>query len=170
MGSAVVRPYQDTDLEGAAAALVAVHATDGYPVEGVADPQAWIRSANVRAAWVGAVDGKIVGHVSVMRPQGEDAVSLWTGQSGDDEQHVAVLARLFVLQEARRRALGAQLMQAATSWAQDQGIRLVLDVMAKDTAAIRLYQRLGWTRIGEATHPYGEGRLMDAICFAAPDA
>ncbi|MFJ6797540.1 GNAT family N-acetyltransferase [Streptomyces sp. NPDC091268] len=136
----------------------------------MADPQAWIRSANVRAAWVGEVDGKIVGHVSVMRPQGEDAVSMWIERSGDDEEHVAVLARLFVLQEARQHALGAQLMRAATSWAQGQGIRLVLDVMAKDAAAIRLYQRLGWTKIGEATHPYGEGQLMDAICFAAPDA
>ncbi|MFD9608055.1 GNAT family N-acetyltransferase [Streptomyces sp. NPDC059083] len=170
MGSAVVRPYRDADLEGAAAALVAVHATDGYPVEGVADPEAWIRSADVRAAWVGDLEGKIIGHVSVMRPRGEDAVALWVEQSGDDEQHVAVLARLFVLQEARQHALGAQLMQAAMSWAQEQGIRLVLDVMAKDAAAIRLYQRLGWTKIGEATHLYGEGQLMDAVCFVAPPA
>lgn len=36
----VIRPYGDTDLPGAAAALTDVHSTDGYPVEGVAHPEA----------------------------------------------------------------------------------------------------------------------------------
>ncbi|MFF8604673.1 GNAT family N-acetyltransferase [Streptomyces sp. NPDC015346] len=170
MGSAVVRPFEEADLSGAASALVEVHATDGYPVEGVADPEGWVRSANVLASWVADMSGKIVGHVSLMRPQGEDAVSLWVEQSGDDEEHVAVLARLFVLQEARKHAVGEKLMRAAMEYAQDRGIRLVLDVMTKDTAAIRLYERLGWFKIGEASHSYGEGQQIEAICFAAPSA
>jgi ribosomal protein S18 acetylase RimI-like enzyme len=168
--STVVRPFEASDLEGAAAALVAVHASDGYPVEGVADPEGWIQSANVLAAWVGELRGRIVGHVSVMRPQGEEAAVMWMDQSGDSEDRVAVLARLFVVSEARKHALGEQLMRTATAWAQERGIRLVLDVMTKDAAAIRLYQRLGWTKIGEASHSFGDNQRADAICFVAPEA
>lgn len=59
-------------------------------------------------------------------------------------------------------------MRAAEDYARTAHLRLVLDVMAKDVSAIRLYQRLGWERLGVATHVYGDGRRTDAICFAAP--
>ena len=170
MAGPIVRPFQDADLPGAAAALIEVHATDGYPVEGVADPEGWLRSDGILAAWVAEEDGKIVGHVAVMRPHGEDAVSLWTEQSGDDEEHVAVIARLFVVREARKNSAGERLMQAAMDYGPSHDRRLVLDVMTKDTAAIRLYERLGWLKIGEAEHRYGEGQSIDAVCYVAPEA
>jgi len=165
-----IRPYEDTDLPGAAAALTDVHATDGYPVEGVAHPEAWLRSDDVLASWVTEADGRIVGHVAVMRPRGEDAVTLWAAQSGDDEQHIAVLARLFVVRDARKHALGERLVRTATHYALRHNHRLVLDVMVKDTAAIRLYERLGWLRTGRATHHFGTGQFVEAICFVAPSA
>lgn len=165
--SVVIRPYEDTDLPSAATALTQVHATDGYPVEGVAHPQAWLRSDDVLASWVAEADGRIVGHVAVMRPRGEDAVTLWAGQSGDDEQHIAVLARLFVVRDARKQALGERLVRTAVRHALDHNRRLVLDVMAKDTAAIRLYEHLGWSRTGRATHHYGSGQQIQAICYVA---
>lgn len=162
-----IRPYEDTDLPGAAAALTDVHATDGYPVEGVAHPEAWLRSDDVLASWVAEADGRIVGHVAVMRPRNEDAVTLWAGRSGDDEQHIAVLARLFVVRDARKQALGERLVRTAMHYALQRNRRLVLDVMAKDTAAIRLYERLGWLRTGEATHLYGDRQQIRAICYVA---
>jgi ribosomal protein S18 acetylase RimI-like enzyme len=55
----------------------------------------------------------IVGHVAVMRSQGEDAVKLWQRQSGADASTIAVLARLFVVREARRHAVGEHLTRAA---------------------------------------------------------
>ncbi|MFC8130524.1 GNAT family N-acetyltransferase [Streptomyces sp. NPDC057302] len=168
MQSMTVRPFEEADLDSAAAALVEVHETDGYPVEGVEDPQAWLRSKDVLAAWVADVEGKIVGHVAIMRSQGEDAVSLWTEQSGDDEANVGVLARLFVVREARKHAAGKRLMEAATDFGQKQGLRLVLDVMTKDAAAIRLYERLGWRKIGEATHHFGDGESILAVCYVSP--
>jgi ribosomal protein S18 acetylase RimI-like enzyme len=79
-----------------------------------------------------------------------------------------VLARLFVLREARGRALGEQLTRTAMEFARHQGLRLVLDVMAKDTAAIRLYERLGWTRTGDTTHRYGDGLRTAAVCHVSP--
>ncbi|MGY4961530.1 GNAT family N-acetyltransferase [Streptomyces sp. 900105245] len=168
MASTIVRPFEDTDLPGAESALIEVHATDGYPVEGVDHPDRWLRSADVLAAWVAEMNGKIVGHVALMRPHGEEAVSLWIEQSGESEEQVAVLARLFVIREARKNAVGEKLMKVAMEYAQRREIRLVLDVMTKDTAAIRLYERLGWVKIGEATHRYGNDQTIDAICFVAP--
>jgi len=38
----VVRERTLADIPAAAAALVEVHRTDGYPVEGVADPIRWV--------------------------------------------------------------------------------------------------------------------------------
>ncbi|MCX4700099.1 GNAT family N-acetyltransferase [Streptomyces sp. NBC_01373] len=168
MKSVIVRTFENTDLPGAAAALTEVHATDGYPVEGVDHPEAWLRSDDVIAAWVAEVEGAVVGHVALMRPQGEDAVSLWMQQSGDAEDQIAVLARLFVVKAARRHAVGELLMQAAMSYGSEYGLRLVLDVMTKDAAAIRLYERLGWREIGRAPHHYGDGQSVDAICYVAP--
>ncbi|MFK0171138.1 GNAT family N-acetyltransferase [Streptomyces sp. NPDC090306] len=170
MKPATVRPFEDDDLAGAAEALTAVHASDGYPVEGIDDPKAWIRSADVLAAWVAEADGQIVGHVSVMRAYGEDAVAFWTEQSGEPATHVAVLARLFVVREARKQALGERLVQAAVSHARAHGLRLVLDVMTKDRSAMRLYERLGWREIGRASHRYGADQSIDAVCYVSPDA
>ncbi|MFJ8335230.1 GNAT family N-acetyltransferase [Streptomyces sp. NPDC094437] len=168
MTASIVRPFQNADLPGAEAALIEVHGTDGYPVEGVDQPASWLRSPDVLAAWVAEVGSKIVGYVAVMRPHGEGAVSLWVQHARSDEEHVAVLARLFVIKEARRRALGEKLMEAATDYAQSRGLRLVLDVMTKDTAAIHLYERLGWIRFGEASHRYGDDRQISAVCFVSP--
>ncbi|NJQ03556.1 GNAT family N-acetyltransferase [Streptomyces zingiberis] len=170
MGSPRIRPLEETDLPGAAAALVEVHATDGYPVEGVEQPEAWLWSDDVLASWVAITDGgQVVGHVAVMSPKGEDAASLWTEQSGDSIENVAVLARLFVLKSARERALGEELARTAMAHAQSRGLRLVLDVMTKDVAAIRLYERLGWRKIGETAHHYGDGQQTSALCYVAPE-
>ncbi|MFB7647214.1 GNAT family N-acetyltransferase [Streptomyces sp. NPDC056084] len=170
MKPAVVRPFEADDLQGAANALVEVHETDGYPVEGVRDPQAWLRSDDVMAAWVAEAEGEIVGHIALMRPQGEEAVSLWIEQTGDNEEHVVVLARLFVVRAAREHATGRSLVEAAMAYANAKGLRLVLDVMTKDAAAMRLYERLGWREIGEATHHYGSGQSIQAVCYVSPEA
>ncbi|MFE0675581.1 GNAT family N-acetyltransferase [Streptomyces sp. NPDC058867] len=170
MESVIVRPFEDADLADAASALVEVHSTDEYPVEGVDHPEAWLRSADVIAAWVSEIDGNVVGHVAVMRPHGEDAVSMWMQQSSDTEDQIAVLARLFVVKAARKHAAGEQLMKAAMSYGRKHGLRLVLDVMTKDAAAIRLYERLGWREIGRAPHRYGSGQSIDAVCYVAPEA
>ncbi|UJW33664.1 GNAT family N-acetyltransferase [Saccharothrix sp. AJ9571] len=163
-----VRERRADDLDGAAAALVAVHESDGYPVEGVDDPRAWLRPATLLHAWVAELDGRIVGHAVLTAPTGSaDAVRIWREQAPGDER-VAVLGRLFVLPEARGHALGERLARAAMELAQAQGLRLVLDVVDKDVAAIRLYERLGWQRIGTADHRFGDGRSITAYCYVAP--
>jgi ribosomal protein S18 acetylase RimI-like enzyme len=163
-----IRPRRDSDIPEATKALVKVHERDGYPVEGVGEPESWLTPPDLLKAWVAELDGRIVGHVALSHPSGEDAVALWQEQSGASESEVAVLARLFVAPEARRMALGRRLTQAAMEYATEEDLRLVLDVMTKDTSAMRLYEALGWQRIGTSKHAYGEGQQTDAICYVSP--
>ena len=166
-----VRRRQQADLPEAGAALVEVHRSDGYPVEGVDDPTAWLLSPHQIAAWVAELDGRIVGHVALSEPQPNDAAAaVWTTHAENPADHIAVLGRLFVHPQARGHALGEQLARTATDYAHEHGLRLVLDVMTKDAAAIRLYERLGWQRIGTTQHDDGHGHAIDAYCYVSPEA
>ncbi|MFV2197524.1 GNAT family N-acetyltransferase [Nocardiopsis sp. LOL_012] len=161
-----IRPRTDADLPALASALVEVHARGGYPVEGVADPCAWLDFPGLRHSWVAEVGGCAVGQIGLGGPDGEDAVRMWAAYTGGDPTRVAVLARLYVLPEARGAGLGERLTRTAMDHARDHGLSLVLDVMAKDRAAIRLYERLDWTRLGEAAHHVEGAAPVPAYCYA----
>lgn len=166
--SLVIRERTPADLP-AAAALVEVHRTDGYPVEGVADPTAWLTGNSQIRAWVAELDGDIVGHVAISEPDSADAApELWRSHSGQPSIAVAVLGRPFVLPGARGHAAGRRLVDAAQLAASDRGVRPVLDVMTKDAAAIALYERLGWRRIGETSHDDGSGQVVPAVAYVSP--
>ena len=168
-GDITIRARATADLDAVAAALVEVHRTDGYPVEGVDDPHAWLVDSNQLAVWVAELDGRTVGHVALSEPQpGDAAAILWNDDPDNSGEPPAVLGRLFVLRDARGHALGEQLVQTATEYAQQHGRRLVLDVMTKDAAATRLYERLGWRRIGTTKHDDGHGNAIDAYCYVSP--
>ena len=65
----------------------------------------------------------------------------------ENQPHRADLSKLLVHRRARRRGLGAALMRAAETAARQCGRTLVV----LDTAtgeAERLYERLGWERVG----------------------
>jgi len=64
--------------------------------------------------------------------------------------------------------LGKQLVRATSAYADERGLRLVLDVMEKDAAAIRLYERLGWRRISTTWHDSGRGEDVPAYCYVSP--
>lgn len=52
-----------------------------------------------------------------------------------------------------------------TDWAAGEGYDLVGDVMAKDQAALRIYERLGWRQIGTAMHDTGHDTEVPALLF-----
>ncbi|MGW6023719.1 GNAT family N-acetyltransferase [Streptomyces sp. NPDC055099] len=164
----LIRPRIDKDIPGAAAALVDVHSSDGYPVEGVERPEEWLRPSGLIQSWVAELAENIVGHVCITRGQGEAAVNLFLERSKKSKDEVAVMARLFVVPEARRNSTGERLARAAVAYAQKHGLVLVGDVMTKDASAIRLYERLGCQFIGTTRHNYGEGQETPALCFVAP--
>jgi GNAT superfamily N-acetyltransferase len=66
----------------------------------------------------------------------------------ENQPHRADLAKMLVHRRARRRGLGAALMRAAEATARDCGkTLLVLDTVTGGDAE-RLYERLGWLRVG----------------------
>ena len=67
----------------------------------------------------------------------------------ENQPHRADLAKMQVHRRARRQGLGAALMQAAEATARECGkTLLVLDAVTGGDAA-RLYERLGWKRVGD---------------------
>jgi GNAT superfamily N-acetyltransferase len=67
----------------------------------------------------------------------------------ENQPHRADLAKMLVVRRARRQGLGAALMRAAEATARECGkTLLVLDAVTGGDAA-RLYEHLGWTRVGE---------------------
>jgi GNAT superfamily N-acetyltransferase len=66
----------------------------------------------------------------------------------ENQPHRADLSKMLVHRRARRQGLGAALMQAAETTARECGkTLLVLDAVTGGDAE-RLYQRLGWERVG----------------------
>ena len=67
----------------------------------------------------------------------------------ENAPHRAELVKLLVHRRARRRGLGAALMRAAEETARECGkTLLVLDAVTGGDGA-RLYERLGWVRVGD---------------------
>jgi len=67
----------------------------------------------------------------------------------ENQPHRADVAKMLVHRRARRQGLGAALMRAAEATARDCGkTLLVLDAVTGGDAA-RLYERLGWVRVGD---------------------
>jgi ribosomal protein S18 acetylase RimI-like enzyme len=66
----------------------------------------------------------------------------------ENQPHRADVAKMLVHRRARRRGLGAELMRAAEAASRECGKTvLVLDTVT-DSPAARLYERLGWVRVG----------------------
>jgi GNAT superfamily N-acetyltransferase len=66
-----------------------------------------------------------------------------------NQPHRADLAKMLVHRRARRQGVGAALMRMAEETARDCGkTLLVLDAVTGGDAA-RLYERLGWIRVGD---------------------
>jgi GNAT superfamily N-acetyltransferase len=67
----------------------------------------------------------------------------------ENQPHRADLAKMLVHRRVRRQGLGAALMRAAEATARECGkTLLVLDAVTGGDAA-RLYERLGWVRVGD---------------------
>jgi GNAT superfamily N-acetyltransferase len=66
----------------------------------------------------------------------------------ENQPHRADLSKMLVHRRARRQGLGAALMRAADATARECGKSLLVLDAVTDGDAARLYERLGWTRVG----------------------
>ena len=77
----------------------------------------------------------------------------------ENQPHRADLAKMLVHRRARRRGLGTTLMRAAERVALECGRTLLVLDAVTDGDAARLYERLGWVRVGDvpgfALYPQG---------------
>jgi GNAT superfamily N-acetyltransferase len=74
-------------------------------------------------------------------------VQLVLGQP-ENQPHRADLSKMLVHRRARQRGLGAALMRAAEATARDCGKTLLVLDAVTDGDGARLYERLGWQRVG----------------------
>jgi GNAT superfamily N-acetyltransferase len=101
------------------------------------------------------LDGDLVGTVQVVHAL------------PPNQPHRADIAKLLVHRAARRRGIARLLMDAAEREARSEGkTLLVLDTVTGDDAE-RLYERLGWTRVGVIPDYalYPDGRPCDTTVF-----
>jgi GNAT superfamily N-acetyltransferase len=100
--------------------------------------------------WQGVVDGIARGERTLL--VAEDAhgiagtVQLITHMP-ENQPHRADVAKLLVHRRARGAGIGQRLMMAVEAAAREQGKRLLVLDTASGTAE-RLYERLGWQRVG----------------------
>jgi GNAT superfamily N-acetyltransferase len=66
----------------------------------------------------------------------------------DNQPHRADLAKMLVHRRARGQGLGAALLRAAEDTARECGKTLLVLDTVTDGPAARLYERLGWVRVG----------------------
>ena len=145
-----------------------VYRRDGYPVALPDDVGGFIVSPDAMAAWVAEDHGTIVGHVA-LHPDGSDPVmSLAASALAQPRDALAVVARLLVSPTHRRQGVAASLLASATAAAWAAGRRPVLDVATHFADAVRLYEALGWTRLGRVSVDIGETDLVDEFVFSGP--
>ncbi len=165
----VVRRRTDRDLGACVRVLAAVHERDGYPVNWPDHPGGWLTQPTLILAWVAVLDGRVVGHVGLSRSDaGDVAPGLWSTREGVGIAATAVVSRLFVAPAARGHGIGVLLMARAAGEARDRGLHPVLDVVASDTAAASLYERLGWGLLGTVEQQWSPDQTVAIRCYAAP--
>lgn len=111
----------------------------------------WNTHADFEIFWKGVVADIEAGRVILFAALRDGAI-VGTAQlhliGKPNQPHRAEIAKVLVHSSARRQGLGHALMQAAEAAARAAGrTLLVLDTDA-DSAARRLYSRLGWTEVG----------------------
>lgn len=169
--AAVIRPREAADIGPLGQVLVRVHASDGYPVEGVSNPEAWLTPATEIASWTAEYEGKPIGQISLAQATtDDDAAQVWADATGGDIPDLTIPVRLFVDPNHRMLGVGRDLMLTAGAYALQHGRPVAFDVMIKDARAIKLYESLGCKRLGTIEHRHSDGMTEPAAVYVAPRA
>lgn len=106
------------------------------------------------AAWVAVLGDRVAGHVCLTTRGGDDPV-LW-------------VERLFVDPDQNGHGLGRRLLTGAVDAAAERHVPVRLEVADNCTAAIHLYERLGWTLEGTAPISWGKDLATSLLEFSPP--
>jgi ribosomal protein S18 acetylase RimI-like enzyme len=164
----LVRRRRGPDLARCVELLAGVHAADGYPVRWPGDPGAWLSPSRLVAAWVVEQAGQVTGHVGLSEASGDSMAPLWSSGLGVGEDRLGVISRLFVGTAARGHRSGERLLAAGCAEARRRDLSPVLDVFDRNRAAIALYRRLGWRRLGSVEFNLPGHGVELLHCYVAP--
>jgi GNAT superfamily N-acetyltransferase len=142
-----VRCRTPADLSPCVEILAATHTGDGYPQQWPDDPAAWLTPAHPLGTWVAVRGSRVVGHVALAGLTDPVPSPLASG-TGLAAAALGAVTRLFVSTTERGGGTARALLETAAEAARVRGLRPVLDVFAESTAAVRFYERAGWTRVG----------------------
>ena len=143
-----IRGRRPSDWETLEAIALETHRLDGYPKYLPTDLRSFIMDDDALGAWVALDDDRAIGHVALHPRSATEVMNVALSATGFGEDEVAMVARLLVAPDARRRGTGRALLERATGEAARLGRRALLDVVEEHRDAITLYERCGWTRVG----------------------
>lgn len=166
----MIAPRYAAHLDRVTEALRLVHERDGYPMVWPDDPIAWLTPPGALDAWVALCDGAVVGHVMLVEGGKVEYAAELAERAGVPVTGLAGVSRLFVTPAARRTGVAATLLERVEDTPARRGRRLVLDVVDDGGPAVRLYERLGWTRVaaGEATWTTPTGTRPRTAAYLSP--
>jgi GNAT superfamily N-acetyltransferase len=142
---ATIRARTESDADPLVGVLAEVHLSDAYPMMATHVSREWLFDPGFEAAWVAAIDGVPIGHIAVKRGYGGAAIERASGRPATETLGVT---RFFVGKSARGTGAASALLDAVDDFASEMGLALALDVVEFNTAAIALYERRGWKRVG----------------------
>jgi ribosomal protein S18 acetylase RimI-like enzyme len=164
----VIRPASAEDHLAGALADVLVDCVEGGASVGFMLP---LEHERARAFWVGALHSATLGErvVLVAEVEGTGEV-VGTVQvlltAPENQPHRGEISKMLVHRSARRQGVAEALMRAAEAAAHEAGKTLLVLDTASDSAE-RLYERLGWQRVGVIPKYalWPDGGFVDTVIF-----
>jgi ribosomal protein S18 acetylase RimI-like enzyme len=164
----LIRPASADERLAGALADVLVDCVEGGASVGFMLP---FEHERAKAFWVGALYSASRGERIVLVAEVEGTCEVvGTVQVGltapENQPHRGEISKMLVHRSARRRGVAEALMRAAEAAAIEAGKTLLVLDTASDTAE-RLYERLGWQRVGIIPNYalWPDGGLVDTVIF-----
>jgi GNAT superfamily N-acetyltransferase len=166
--SVTIRPRAPSDVPTLIEILTDVWNLTKYPVDGPPSFPSRFQCTKALHSIVALYNGKPVGHAELQDASGLNPLVVEPLTSYAPLSSYAALVSLFVDPAMQGKGIGARLVKEAMVWARVQGKRLVLVVLDKDTAAIRMYEKMGWERGIEYTYESSLGVKYTAFSYVMP--
>jgi ribosomal protein S18 acetylase RimI-like enzyme len=163
-----IRPRDPSDIPILTQILTEVYNLTKYPVDGLPSFPARFQSTKALASIVALYNGKIVGHAELQDASGLNSQVIDSLTPHAPLSSFAALVSLFVDPKIQGKGVGARLVREALVRGKAEGKRLVLIVLDKDEAAIRMYEKMGWERGIEYMYETGAGVKYKAFSYVAP--
>src|SRR5262245_29994282 len=143
----LMRAVSEAEVEGLASLLI--DCVEGGASVSFMHP---LTRERAMAFWSGVAHGVAGGERALLVAEDDQGFGVTVQLSfylPENQPHRADLVKMLVHRRARRRGLGTALMRAAEGTARECGkTLLVLDAVTGGDGA-RLYERLGWERVGD---------------------